>query len=332
MPWPRCQTSTALPGVSAQPTPKLAPSLSTTHPCPPRLAMPLTLTPIHPYCVVDAGFNHYRKMKTAVPAAPWLTWWPQQGLAIRRHRNACDKNFYDYVATRRFDQCILGTYMYGSRAAWQRMITAFNLRAASHASTEKTWGVRGERRMCSDQDIFEEVASEDPTLVEELLPSNDWSWDNIVRLQPPRLPKIPLRSCNALRALNRLQNSERCESSDERQSNQTVCESSYLTLQSGHRYGMWAQCVFDTSTNPSRCVDSSLVVRCHSNNFPTCKSIQRRQNLRGRGESCNTSPHFESRLACESYYVTHKNGRVSPCLYDASAYTCRASPIRLRCP
>ena len=285
---------------------------------------------------VDSGFNHYRLMGTAVPPAPWLRWWPRRGIAMRRHANACDKNFYDYAATRRFDRCVYGAYLYGTRSAWQRVSTAFLRRAGEHVANESTWGIKGERRMCSDQDIFEEVASEDPTLFEELLPADDWSWEHITKLEQARLPRVPLRTCTDLQALTHLtDHHEWCSSSQERQTNRTACESTYLTYQSGHNFGMQSQCAYDTSDGagrPSRCVVSSIVLRCTTVHVPTCASFKGLRNLREGREKCDTDPaRSVSQKACESNYITHYNGRVSLCRYDATGRRCRASTVRLTC-
>ena len=132
---------------------------------------------------VDAGFNFYRMVGRPVPPPPWLAFWPVRGVAARRHRDACDAQYWSRTSRRPFARCVYGAFMYGSRSGWGRFIHAYLTHVEKVVTTQAVWGELQAYGLCSDQDLYEAVAAADPTLVEELLPANDWSWENIVSLK-----------------------------------------------------------------------------------------------------------------------------------------------------
>lgn len=123
---------------------------------------------------VDAGFKAY--MGKGVPSAPWERFWPERGVAVRRHSRCCKP---PHLRPARNSSCVEGTYLYGSRAGWERFIAAYRRRVRELVSSQENWGARGERLLCADQDIMTDVVEADPSLAQELLPPDSWKWHDI---------------------------------------------------------------------------------------------------------------------------------------------------------
>jgi len=129
---------------------------------------------------VDAGFAAYRGAPRGVPPAPWLKFWPDSGLAVRFHPKCCKP---PHIRPSRNGSCVEGTYLYGSRASWERFISAYVAEVARLVRSQEEWsGRRSERLLCADQDIITDLVARDASLVMELLPEGSWKWHDISRI------------------------------------------------------------------------------------------------------------------------------------------------------
>eukprot|EP00316_Scyphosphaera_apsteinii_P020201 CAMPEP_0119306084 /NCGR_PEP_ID=MMETSP1333-20130426/6908_1 /TAXON_ID=418940 /ORGANISM="Scyphosphaera apsteinii, Strain RCC1455" /LENGTH=653 /DNA_ID=CAMNT_0007309303 /DNA_START=348 /DNA_END=2309 /DNA_ORIENTATION=- len=130
---------------------------------------------------VDAGFNAYKgKRWKEVPIAPWHRFWPKDGIAVRLHKKCCKPL---HIRPTRNASCVVGTYLYGSRLGWERFINAYVLHVAELVRTQDVWGSRSERLLCADQDIMADIVTQDPSLIQKLLPANSWFWHDITAME-----------------------------------------------------------------------------------------------------------------------------------------------------
>ena len=128
---------------------------------------------------VDAGFNRYREDSGHVPPAPWLTAFPERGLAVRAHTAACHNN---KLAHRNHPACFVGTYLFGTRHAWSRFAVPYLARVRDLITTQDEWRAKRLHMLCQDQDIFTEVALGDLSLVEFITPPSLWGWHDVTGL------------------------------------------------------------------------------------------------------------------------------------------------------
>lgn len=107
----------------------------------------------HEFAWVDVGWNVYRVKRIDPPPAPWTRFWPAAGsLAVARIDGSC----HNALRGTNYSRCPVGTYMYGGRAGWDRLLPLYFRRVrqlvlAADAS-------RPRALLCMDQDIFEDVA------------------------------------------------------------------------------------------------------------------------------------------------------------------------------
>ena len=114
-----------------------------------------------------------------VPPAPWLTAFPERGLAVRAHTAACHNN---KLAHRNHPACFVGTYLFGTRHAWSRFAVPYLARVRDLITTQDEWRAKRLHMLCQDQDIFTEVALGDLSLVEFITPPSLWGWHDVTGL------------------------------------------------------------------------------------------------------------------------------------------------------
>ena len=123
---------------------------------------------------VDAGFNVYQMRLFGPPPPPWLTFQPTHGrLAIAREHGACHNSLHGTNRTR----CIVATYLYGSRSAWQTFVQLYARRLRG-LLVGRAVGFDAPKPLCTEQDLYEDVASVAPELFDEFDVSQPWGWVN----------------------------------------------------------------------------------------------------------------------------------------------------------
>lgn len=102
---------------------------------------------------VDAGFNHYRLYRPEVSPAPWLTFWPTYGVAVRMHAKACNCRVHNVCWSRYGDhhRCMYGAFFYGSRRAIDKLARATMRIVGDYVRTRQMWGPQKLYQLCSDQ-------------------------------------------------------------------------------------------------------------------------------------------------------------------------------------
>ena len=127
---------------------------------------------------------------------------PRPGrLAVAREPGACHNDLHGTNRTR----CIIATFMYGTRRAWAAFVPLYARRVRELMIMRAQGGghggggaLRGEggagavaapKAVCTEQDVFEDVASEAPHLFDEFDVGDPWGWTN----PRPHDPNTPLR-------------------------------------------------------------------------------------------------------------------------------------------
>ena len=88
------------------------------------------------------------------PRAPWTTFWPAEGtIAIRKLSNAC----HNELRGKSYTRCAVGSFAYGGRAAWEKLIPRFYARVRQLVLTGAVNRTGGRRMLCADQDVLEDV-------------------------------------------------------------------------------------------------------------------------------------------------------------------------------
>lgn len=143
---------------------------------------------LHPertrFAYVDVGFNIYRASRAKPPPAPWTLFWPRNGIAALLHEGAC----HNALRGANHSTCVVGTFLFGDRAAWQRLSRNFGARTARlvdqaaaisrPAGAREAWPVEA-AVLCADQDVLTDVARDEPTLFEWFVTDGGgygWGW------------------------------------------------------------------------------------------------------------------------------------------------------------
>ena len=127
---------------------------------------------------VDAGYQAYRER--VPPAAPWTTFWPRHGIAVRRFKRACH-GWRLGIPGRQLlpedhQECIMGSILYGSEGGWQTFTDEY-AKVLRRVVLEKS-----ARELCSDQDLFETVAQGKPWATDEYVSDSCcYGWANARR-------------------------------------------------------------------------------------------------------------------------------------------------------
>lgn len=112
---------------------------------------------------VDAGYQTYRERDP--PTAPWTTFWPRHGVAVRRFKRACHGWRLGIPGREQLSEdhqaCIMGSILYGSEAGWQAFTDEY-VKVLRRVVLEKS-----ARELCSDQDLFETVAQSKQFVTDE---------------------------------------------------------------------------------------------------------------------------------------------------------------------
>ena len=116
---------------------------------------------------VDAAFNHYRVLKQKPPKPPWWAFWPERGLAVRRHPGAC----HNKLQGTNHSACIVATFMYGTRDAWHDFIREY-----AAVTRQLIVNPSSQKKLCTEQDIMQTVMSLHPEMFEEFTTSDGWGW------------------------------------------------------------------------------------------------------------------------------------------------------------
>lgn len=120
---------------------------------------------------VDAGFNVYQMRPFGPPPPPWRTFFPRQGrLAVAREPGACHNELHGANRSR----CIIATFLYGSRAAWAAFLPIYTRRLRNLVHLDEG----APKPLCTEQDLYEDVAAIAPDLFDEFDVSDSWGWVN----------------------------------------------------------------------------------------------------------------------------------------------------------
>lgn len=128
---------------------------------------------------VDAGFTVYKRF-ARMPNPPWMRILPGvTSLAVRQHALSC----HNALRNTSYSRCVVGTYIFGTRAAWGSFIPKFFRRLRHLVESQERWGAAGLHMLCADQDVITDVVDSDHELQRSpwqlLLPQDRWDWHSI---------------------------------------------------------------------------------------------------------------------------------------------------------